>query len=266
MLSPAANRADRAPRPWWPSAHCGAGGTLGCLRAARGRSCTAASAVAPRRAADRSRKSRPRRPAPLRSSRRSPSPPDPAAWRRDDRDAPGVAGRQLAAGRRLGDHLERPRERPVRGLAHAAGARPPLAGEHELQQHGMPCGEGDVGLRERVQSPTCSVPAAVQALLARRLLATEAVAQIPRRLRWRGGGGRAVTTVHAWKDGVTAWGLPQTPAAAVWWRWSLPRLWPVISNRHSVRTLTLPRRWKYLTPQLCLVWPKSGSTVCLRFR
>ena len=45
------------------------------------------------------------------------------------------------------------------------------------------------------------------------------------------------------------------------------------------RTLTLPLRWKLLTPQLCLVWPNSGSTpqlclvwpnsgstVCLRFR
>ena len=28
----------------------------------------------------------------------------------------------------------------------------------------------------------------------------------------------------------------QAPAVAIWWRWSLVRLWVIISNRHSVRT------------------------------
>jgi hypothetical protein len=45
----------------------------------------------------------------------------------------------------------------------------------------------------------------------------------------------------------------------------LVRLWVIISNRHSRRTLILPRRWKREKPLLCLVLPNNGSTVCLRF-
>jgi hypothetical protein len=47
----------------------------------------------------------------------------------------------------------------------------------------------------------------------------------------------------------------QAATAAIWWRWSLVRLWAIISKRNSVRTFVLPRRWKRMNPLLCLVSP-----------
>ncbi len=41
--------------------------------------------------------------------------------------------------------------------------------------------------------------------------------------------------------GVACWGAFQGPTAAIWWLWSLVRLWVIITNRHSVRTADLPR-------------------------
>ena len=58
----------------------------------------------------------------------------------------------------------------------------------------------------------------------------------------------------------------QAPAAAVWWLWSLSRLWVAVMSRHSDRTADLPRRWNLSILRLCLVWPKTGSIMPWRFR
>jgi transposase-like protein len=42
---------------------------------------------------------------------------------------------------------------------------------------------------------------------------------------------------------VAAAGGGRVQAMAIWWRWSLSRLWVAAIRRHSVRTAALPRRW-----------------------
>lgn len=54
---------------------------------------------------------------------------------------------------------------------------------------------------------------------------------------------------------VTTVGPFQAATVAIWRRYTLVRLWAIISNRNSVRTLILPLRWKRTNPLLCLVSP-----------
>src|SRR5215204_284416 len=56
----------------------------------------------------------------------------------------------------------------------------------------------------------------------------------------------------------------QAPAAAVWWRWSLTRLWVAVIRRHSDRHADMPRRKKRSMRRLNLVWAKTGSIVTWR--
>jgi CBS domain-containing protein len=51
----------------------------------------------------------------------------------------------------------------------------------------------------------------------------------------------------------------------VWWRQSLSRLWVAHSSFHSAAQARRPRRMKPRAPCRSLSWPKTGSTVCLRF-
>ena len=65
---------------------------------------------------------------------------------------------------------------------------------------------------------------------------------------------------------VTADRLGQALTAAIWWRWSLVRLWVAISSRHSVLTAILPLRWNRLISRLCLVCANTGSIIWIRLR
>jgi hypothetical protein len=62
-------------------------------------------------------------------------------------------------------------------------------------------------------------------------------------------------------------GIPfQAAAAAIWWLWSLRRLWVAVISRHSERAADLPRRWKRSIRRLNFVCPNTGSIIALRFR
>jgi hypothetical protein len=54
-------------------------------------------------------------------------------------------------------------------------------------------------------------------------------------------------------------------AGAVQWLWSLRRLWEAVISRHSDRTAALPLRWNRSIRRLALIWPNTGSMLCLRF-
>jgi hypothetical protein len=98
----------------------------------------------------------------------------------------------------------------------------------------------------------------------RRLLVVEAVAQTfvahpGSRSPWqRRGGGPAVSGGAATDRGAS--GDHSGDLVAV----DLGEVVAIISSRNSVRTFVLPRRWERANPLLCLVSPKSGSTVCSR--
>ena len=79
------------------------------------------------------------------------------------------------------------------------------------------------------------------------------------------GRSEAVALRGGW-GGYTALGPFQAPLAAIRWVWSFRRLWVAAANRHSERTAARPRRWKRSNPRLNLSWPKTGSTVAIRFR
>jgi hypothetical protein len=58
----------------------------------------------------------------------------------------------------------------------------------------------------------------------------------------------------------------QAPAVAIWWLWSLSRLWVAVINRHSARAADLPRRWKRSIRRLNFVCPNTGSIIAWRLR
>ena len=45
---------------------------------------------------------------------------------------------------------------------------------------------------------------------------------------------------------------------------SLSRLWPVQISDHSPFTFSSPRSRNCRNPRPCLIWPNTGSTVCIR--
>ena len=45
---------------------------------------------------------------------------------------------------------------------------------------------------------------------------------------------------------------------------SLSRLWPVRISDHSPFTFSSPRSKNCRNPRPCLIWPNTGSTVCIR--
>ena len=47
---------------------------------------------------------------------------------------------------------------------------------------------------------------------------------------------------------------------------SFSRLWAVQISRHSSLTFSSPRKRNWRKPRAALIWPKTGSTVCLRNR
>ena len=47
---------------------------------------------------------------------------------------------------------------------------------------------------------------------------------------------------------------------------SFSRLWAVQTSRHLSATFARPRNRNWRKPRAALIWPKTGSTVCLRRR
>jgi len=86
-------------------------------------------------------------------------------------------------------------------------------------------------------------------------LRREAVSQRSGRTGWAAAAGVLIS------DGLPATG---GQAVAIWWVWSLSRLWDAITSRHSARQAANPRRANRSIRRLCLICPKIGSIMDLR--